>query len=1294
MIENEASFESFRDTFLMPSNLSPMQRNSYVDKIKDSMGRNALSDSLVDIATNPFTYMMFLATPPAFKSLAKTGKVITGGAYNAFLKEKGGLLRMLGFTSASIETAGTPVIPIMQSMSEAMRKGDQQEIDLLEKSYAKVIGAIKKELGVDVKTLDPKKVSDPAVRQELQKIDDALTIRARGWDLIGAKQKDVIRTDITGKNKRLYQVGEYIDPRFVDAPGVKETLKARNFTEKELKKLDVLINERNEALDYYVRELGERGIDPDVNTFAARDLWLETKPERLKNLERVPDSLNDWVFPQPRELTSRVNKAGIRDFVVVESPVAFNVVDGPLPSTVGDTGFQGRDKFPRYIVNKIAGSEARTELPTVVERNFTRPDGLSFDARRVDDIFEKYNLGNYYQDTRKLLDLRRAKMFGDDSVYNRTGQFKPDRNKIYRYAATMAMGEEAQASRLFMDDMQSSGMMTSLVANDLINFVRKSPDQKEKLGQLLEEAIVKSTSDPYYFPDNIVRTLGADGEEIAQGLIRQRTGKYASGSEVIAAKTKGNIAYDADDIQRMSDNFEIRTSSGDDSLSQTFANKLRAKQNATLNDPSINEVTVRGLGFNEGMRRYADKTNRSIALHAEPLSVRTVSSLNESLGEDTVSKMTRSFAPLRRGFEKDSFMTLDQVVGGRGVGDTMPLGGLSNFDVLTASVGSLKGDKTQKFINDDVLPMVMGERTIEDTLYKSAVDSTRDTMKWLASGPIGDGIGKLGPWGKQFRDEILRFSEDDQAIGSLSSLSGTLAKGLYVSHLGLNMGSVTLNMLQPLTMGMPMLGASNTFGGWYDALGSMLKYAQARSKLGVRITDSQRQKLLQDSMTEEIVVDGVKRKVDFSELADLGLDPFEMVDVASLRHGFRKPPGAVGYGLLELGMKPFEKAEWFNRLAMAHATKRAYRKAGKLNTTEDLSRLKVDAADIVQRTQFGSDPLNRPRIFYKGLLTNPLARQFLQFPVRQVTGTIMNPLQIGDGSFKNVLATATKAMGYSAITYEVGKNLLGTDLSRGLYVGSITDPFGGQRFLTADDPAKELLGGVLPPSVGMIATAAKAIPTGDWEALGNVIPQFIPNGIAISKAIGVLPQLPFSLGMQRNFADWSNMRDGKVPYYKADGRFLGHFNASETILKGLGADMSKFKESSEISAFMLKNREQMRDSRRQWIASVLANDVAQAERIKAKFEKKYGMPMTVTKTQMKSAIKLRDESVVSRIAAGTEVASRDQFMATVPGNYFDKPPETMVEAQTAKYIWANLNPTANPAEMNKRELTHIYQEPQ
>ena len=170
MIENEASFESFRDTFLMPSNLSPMQRNSYVDKIKDSMGRNALSDSLVDIATNPFTYLMFLATPPAFKSLAKTGKVITGGAYNAFLKEKGGLLRMLGFTSASIETAGTPVVPIMQSMSEAMRRGDQQEIDLLEKSYAKVIGAIKKELGVDVKTLDPKKISDPAVKQELQKM--------------------------------------------------------------------------------------------------------------------------------------------------------------------------------------------------------------------------------------------------------------------------------------------------------------------------------------------------------------------------------------------------------------------------------------------------------------------------------------------------------------------------------------------------------------------------------------------------------------------------------------------------------------------------------------------------------------------------------------------------------------------------------------------------------------------------------------------------------------------------------------------------------------------------------------------------------------------------------------------------------------------------------------------------------------------------------------------------------------------------------------------------------------------
>ena len=512
----------------------------------------------------------------------------------------------------------------------------------------------------------------------------------------------------------------------------------------------------------------------------------------------------------------------------------------------------------------------------------------------------------------------------------------------------------------------------------------------------------------------------------------------------------------------------------------------------------------------------------------------------------------------------------------------------------------------------------------------------------------------------------------------------------------MNMSSVTLNLLQPITMGMPMLGAKAMFGGWSDALGSMLRYAHERSKLGLRITDDQRQKLLAKTMTEKIHLAGeeLPRNVNFAELADLGKTPFEMVDVASLRHGFRKAPGKLGYTLLELGMKPFEKAEWFNRLAMAHAVKRSHQAAGKLNTTEQLGRLKTDAADIVQRTQFGGDPLNRPRIFYRGILTNPLARQFLQFPVRQFSGTILNPMQIGEGGYRNLLAHATKAMGYSAITYELGKNLVGADLSRGLFVGSVTETVGGEKFFTSQNAAEGVIGSMTPPIVDILANSAKAIGTGEWDLLRESIPRMIPNGIAISKAMGLMSEMPFELGMQRNFADWSNIKGGQVPYYKSDGRFLGWYDVNQVVLKSLGVDVAKFKESGEINAFLLKNRDQMRDSRRKWIASVLGNNLSESEKIKAQYERQFGMPLVVSKQQLSSAIQLREESMVSRVLKTTETGMRKSFEEQVPRDYFGRAPETRLEHEAARYLWSNMQSSQNPQKAIQQELTGIVREPQ
>ena len=488
------------------------------------------------------------------------------------------------------------------------------------------------------------------------------------------------------------------------------------------------------------------------------------------------------------------------------------------------------------------------------------------------------------------------------------------------------------------------------------------------------------------------------------------------------------------------------------------------------------------------------------------------------------------------------------------------------------------------------------------------------------------------------------------------------------------MGSVMLNMMQPLTMGMPLVGVRATVNGYTDAMKMMTKYATLRSKLGARISDTKRKEIMKEAFSETIVLpDGTSYRVQFEELADINKSAFHMVDEASLRSAQAAEPGALKYWLLEGTMKPFEKAEWFNRLTMAHAAKHVRKRTNKMNTREDVGRMKDDAADLVQRTQFGSDPVNRPEIFYSKYFENPLARQFLQFPLRQLTGTLLNPGEMGGSALKHII----KAMGYSAIAYEIGKPI-GMDLSRGLFVGSIAESVGGDRFLRERDPTGALVTNFAPPALDIVLNGVKAVGSGDIELLGKTLPRLIPGGVGLNRALGIATELPLPPGMQTTHADWGNMKGGQVPIFKDDGRFVGNMDALGVVLKGLGTDMRQLKEPQQLSSFLLTNREQMREYRRQWISAVLGNNIGEAEKVKIEFEKRFKLPLTVSRTQMKNAIKLREQSVVSRVGDTMERASRSAFQKFIPENYFERGPEPQVDSSTARYIWSNIQQGQNP----------------
>jgi hypothetical protein len=103
----------------------------------------------------------------------------------------------------------------------------------------------------------------------------------------------------------------------------------------------------------------------------------------------------------------------------------------------------------------------------------------------------------------------------------------------------------------------------------------------------------------------------------------------------------------------------------------------------------------------------------------------------------------------------------------------------------------------------------------------------------------------------------------------------------------------------------------------------------------------------------------------------------------------------------------------------------------------------------------------------------------------------------------------------------------------------------------------------------------------------------------------------------------------------------------------MGTDMGRFQNQGEVTQFLLEEpRDQMRDQRRQRIAAVLGNNMSQAMKIKANYERQFGMPLTVTQQQMREAVKVREGSIASRtmnsMDKDLQQQYRDVLAQTVP----------------------------------------------
>ncbi len=508
---------------------------------------------------------------------------------------------------------------------------------------------------------------------------------------------------------------------------------------------------------------------------------------------------------------------------------------------------------------------------------------------------------------------------------------------------------------------------------------------------------------------------------------------------------------------------------------------------------------------------------------------------------------------------------------------------------------------------------------------------SKQSMAWFANSFMGKALSKWGP-GERFVDKLKMMADPDyQPVSGSGGLAHTVANVFYASHLGLNVGSVMLNLLQPFSLASTMLGPQAVLQAYPRAMKEMWGYAQERVGMGLGITAEQRVALM---------------KKHFKHFDVMGIGERELSAIEGRLFSHEARGDSLWDKAFRLSMQGFEKSEWLNRSVAAHASEIRLLKANP-GVSRDL--IHEVQHRVIQETQFASDPMNTPEIFHRNpLLNNVLGRQFLSFMLRSFTGyTHTAPLMLERKWLPGFADTFFRSMGTGAVVYELGKNLLGADLSRGLPFSSATAIFGGSNFFT-DDKAYI----PLPPAIEVPINMVRAAASGDMDLWSKTLPRLIPGGVALSRALGVLPQTSLALGMQRTYADYSKRTpDGMVPIYKVeDGSLVDYRNPSEMILRSLGADLGKWSQPGELDHYLTNMRDESTGYRQQFLLAMKNGDSSKAQSVRAEYQKRFKIPLTVTQQQVKDSIRLgevgRTERILGRLPSDirelyTQVAERE-----------------------------------------------------
>lgn len=457
------------------------------------------------------------------------------------------------------------------------------------------------------------------------------------------------------------------------------------------------------------------------------------------------------------------------------------------------------------------------------------------------------------------------------------------------------------------------------------------------------------------------------------------------------------------------------------------------------------------------------------------------------------------------------------------------------------------------------------------------------------------------------REWINYRLSDVRGSWSEKSLSGSLSHLLQMGTLGGNVGYMYKNLFQPFLTTFNVVGPKAMAKGLATMTERMPKYAEQAAKVG-------KDKAFRAVFPEYEAAFGPENL----------LEAMRVGDVAKEGGGVRQVGKRIFGKAQDALMFPGMLTEKFVRM-WAHYSGLAHGAAGGLAPKEaqELARF------ITFTTQFSGGITGQPNVL-RGV--SAPVRQFAHFPMRMVdylkTGEVL-----GRDPTRTSLGVLGRTMATSAGIYEVGKNMLGTNLAPALLFAAMPNPtVEGAPFYPFP---------FVPPAVGLAGAAVQGIDTGNYRNLGRAAWMLVPGGLAGSRAYRTFSP---------KYADYgSKGPDGKIPVYNERGMLTGSYSSMQLVMKGLGFSPSDTQREADMVKYLIRQREKIRDYRRKYLEMLSQNDLEQAQKISNEFQDKYpgAGPLSVKKADIKAVENRKEMSRLSRVLRGFPKEYRPLFERAV-----------------------------------------------